>query len=69
MSERLEQIANPRFATLLPIIQPFTNKIALYGCPNGSSKVKLIRASIPVGRSNLNVEMKNPTPAALLGRP
>lgn len=64
-----EKNANPRFATLLPIIQPFTNKIALYGCPRDSSKVKLSIASIPVGRSNLNVEMKNPTPAALLGRP
>jgi hypothetical protein len=61
--------AYPRFPTLLPIIHPFTNKIALYGCPNGSANVNDIGTSKPPGIFNSNVVTKKPTPALELGRP
>lgn len=63
---------HPRFPTLLPIIQPFTNNKALYGCPSlpaTSPKLKDIMTSKPAGILRSKVVTKNPTPAVSLGKP
>lgn len=62
----------PRFPTRLPIIHPFTNKIARYGCVvavEPPSNKKLIAASMVDGILRSKVVTKKPTPAASFGRP
>lgn len=44
----MQSHAYPRFATLFPIIHPFTNRYARYGCVRNSadwSKVKEMKTS------------------------
>lgn len=59
----------PRLPILFPIIHPFTNRSALYGCPSGSVNMNDIGTSKPSVIFSLNVVTKNPMPAVEFGRP
>lgn len=65
-------ITHPRFATLFPIIHPFTNNSALYGCPSHpvvSANSNDNITSKPSGTSISKDVTKKPTPALLPGKP